>query len=194
MQFSRIIPEIICGKDVCAVSDDKNPGAYNAFKHCGKRVGCLCLLLDLLKGFVPVFAAFFVIGAESSLFSAVMLAPVLGHAVGLFNGFQGGKGIATSFGVTFAVIPVTFVVSLTLVALYVAFSTVIKICPNRKRSIVTYILFAVIACTTCCVMRLYSVALGSVLVAGVVIFKHIIAKPAPIAEEEASDEIKSLQE
>ena len=57
MMFSQWIPKLLAGKDICKESVDNNPGAFNAFKHSGKKIGTLCLALDLLKGFVPVLLA-----------------------------------------------------------------------------------------------------------------------------------------
>ena len=54
VQFCRIIPHAIKKVDVCALSDDGNPGAANAFKFCGILIGSVCLALDILKGFAPV--------------------------------------------------------------------------------------------------------------------------------------------
>jgi len=67
--FCRFVPKLITGKDVCELSDDGNPGAFNVFKHCGAKVGCLCLFLDALKGFAPVLCAGFILNTESYLFS-----------------------------------------------------------------------------------------------------------------------------
>ena len=57
IMFSQWIPKRLTGKDICKISVDNNPGTFNAFKHCGKKIGLLCLLLDVLKGFVPVLLA-----------------------------------------------------------------------------------------------------------------------------------------
>lgn len=68
------------------------------------------MLLDILKGFVPVFIASYVMDRNHWLFPLVIVAPVLGHAIGMFNHFHGGKCIATSFGVTAGLIPMTLLI------------------------------------------------------------------------------------
>ena len=124
VMFSRILPRLIKGKDVTKLSDDGNPGAANVFSTCGIVLGMLCLLLDMGKGFAPVLLAQHLVDIHSMRFSAVLIAPVLGHALAPLNHFRGGKCIATAFGVTLALLPTTCIV-LVLAGLYIAFSTVL---------------------------------------------------------------------
>ena len=97
VMFSRILPRLIKGKDVTKLSDDGNPGAANVFSTCGIVLGMLCLLLDMGKGFAPVLLAQHLVDIHSMRFSAVLIAPVLGHALAPLNHFRGGKCIATAF-------------------------------------------------------------------------------------------------
>ena len=178
--FCKIIPRRLLHKDICEVSDDHNPGAFNAIKHCGKKIGVLCLLLDVLKGFLPVLFASIFLGADSFLFSLVMVAPVLGHAVGLFNRFHGGKCIAVSFGVMLGILPITWIGIVILAALYIFFSTVAKISPNSKRSIVVYSLFGAAANIVLLICGMPSVAVGCFVIAVIAVVKHmkgVIPKP-----------------
>ena len=79
---------------------DGNPGATNAWKAGGWRVGIPALLLDYLKGVVPVGLAHFGAGISGWGLGAVALAPVLGHAFSPFLGFKGGgKALAVTFGI-----------------------------------------------------------------------------------------------
>ena len=95
IMFCRWIPKLVLHKDVCALSDDHNPGAANVFQHCGVPAGLLCLFFDLSKGFLPVYLAAHTVGIEPMQFAAVMMAPVLGHATAPFDHFSGGKCIDT---------------------------------------------------------------------------------------------------
>lgn len=176
IMFCEWIPKIVLHKDICEISVDNNPGAFNVFKHCGKKIGCICLLLDELKGFVPVLLASLLMNADCIAFSFVLVAPALGHAVGLFNRFRGGKCIAVSFGIAFGLIPVTWIAIVALAALYILFSTVIKIRNAGKRSVVVYALFAVITCTALCVLAKPYVAAGCVLLALLPIVKFLFSK------------------
>ncbi len=171
--FSKIIPKIILGKNICALSVDKNPGAANAFINCGPVVGMICLLLDMLKGFAPVFMATYALETENPAFSLVMLAPVLGHAVGIFNKFKGGKCISTSFGVVLGIMPISRIGFL-LAVIYIIFSILIKISPNSRRSITSFSLFAIGAIIILHITSQYSIALGCLLFSLVAIVKHLL--------------------
>jgi len=77
---------------------DGNPGAANVWRAGGKWWGGLAILLDYLKGALPVGLAHFGAGLEGCALSAVALAPILGHATSPFLRFRGGKALAVSFG------------------------------------------------------------------------------------------------
>lgn len=85
------------GRDIRRFGDG-NPGAINAFRAGGWRVGVPALLLDFLKGAVPVSAARWLFGVEGFWLVPVALAPVLGHAFSPFLRGRGGKAIAVTFG------------------------------------------------------------------------------------------------
>ena len=176
VMFCEIIPKKVLQKDIYNISIDNNPGAFNVFKHCGKKIGILCLLLDVLKGFVPVLLASLLMDANNIVFSFVMVAPALGHVLGLFNNFHGGKGIATSFGIMFGLIPVTWIGIVTLAALFIMFSTVIKIKNASIRSVVVYAIFAILTCTVLGILGMIFVAIGCMFVAILPIVKFLFSK------------------
>lgn len=78
---------------------DGNPGATNVFRAGGRGWGIVALLLDFLKGAIPVGIANFGFGIEGFSLTAVALAPILGHAYSPFLGWQGGKALAVTFGI-----------------------------------------------------------------------------------------------
>jgi glycerol-3-phosphate acyltransferase PlsY len=78
---------------------DGNPGGANVWRAGGKWWGMLAILLDVLKGLVPVALANFQAGLDGLALVAVALAPILGHAYTPFLGFNGGKAIAVTFGI-----------------------------------------------------------------------------------------------
>lgn len=172
--YSKLVPRIILKKDICETAADKNPGASNVFKSCGIGFGLLCLALDMLKAYLPVRIALLTLGSESLWFSAVMAAPVAGHAVGLFDGFHGGKCIAASFGVMIALLDKT-PIGLLLAAIYIIFSTVLKITPNRRRSIVTFTLFGILSFGILLYQGKPPLALGTLAISGIAIFRHVYA-------------------
>jgi glycerol-3-phosphate acyltransferase PlsY len=78
---------------------DRNPGAVNVGRAAGWRVGLAALLLDALKGCVPVGLAHFRFGVSGWGLALVALAPVVGHAFSPFLRFRGGKAVAVTFGI-----------------------------------------------------------------------------------------------
>lgn len=110
-----------------------NIGATNVLRVMGKKFGIPCLLLDMLKGFIPVVIAISLIhfeGSKNPLSITVLashardfpmltaqiahvitgLCAILGHNYSPWAGFKGGKGIATSAGVLIAMMPAAIVI------------------------------------------------------------------------------------
>jgi glycerol-3-phosphate acyltransferase PlsY len=86
------------GRDVRTVGDG-NPGAVNAYKAAGPVIGTAALLLDFLKGALPVAVAVRLAGIDGWWLVPILLAPVLGHVFPVFESFRGGKAIDVTFGV-----------------------------------------------------------------------------------------------
>ena len=80
----------------------KNPGATNVLRSGNKAAAVATLLLDALKGWLPVVLVKW-LGADYGLgggtVAAVGLAAFLGHLYPVFFSFKGGKGVATAAGV-----------------------------------------------------------------------------------------------
>jgi glycerol-3-phosphate acyltransferase PlsY len=74
-----------------------NPGATNVLRLGGKKAAAVTLLGDMLKGFIPVFAAN-LLGIAPLYLAGIAAAVILGHLYPLFFSFRGGKGIATTMG------------------------------------------------------------------------------------------------
>jgi acyl phosphate:glycerol-3-phosphate acyltransferase len=86
----------------------KNPGATNVLRSGNKIAAVLTLLLDALKGWLPVYLVK-VHGADWGLgegtLAWVFLAAFVGHLYPVFFRFKGGKGVATAAGVLIALEP-----------------------------------------------------------------------------------------
>jgi len=84
----------------------KNPGATNVLRSGNKLAAVATLLLDAIKGWLPMALVQWQ-GAAYSLgdgaLAAVGLAAFLGHLFPVFFSFKGGKGVATAAGVLFGV-------------------------------------------------------------------------------------------
>ena len=86
----------------------KNPGATNVLRSGNKKAALVTLLLDALKGWLPVVAVKLwgpSHGLGDGTVALVGLAAFLGHLYPVFFRFQGGKGVATAAGVIFAFNP-----------------------------------------------------------------------------------------
>jgi len=79
-----------------------NIGAMNAMRSLGKRGAAAVLILDALKGFVPVALVHRFVPGDLAVALAAALA-VLGHCFSPWLGFKGGKGVATSIGALFGI-------------------------------------------------------------------------------------------
>ena len=80
----------------------KNPGATNVLRSGSKAAAVITLLLDALKGWLPlVLVKYFgkPYGLEDGTLAMVGLAAFVGHLFPVFFRFQGGKGVATALGV-----------------------------------------------------------------------------------------------
>ena len=75
-----------------------NPGATNVLRISNKLTAASVLLLDILKGVLPVWGSYF-LGIEPIFLGVIALAACLGHMYPIFFGFDGGKAVATAFGV-----------------------------------------------------------------------------------------------
>lgn len=75
----------------------KNPGATNVLRMSNKLTAATVLFLDILKGTVPVWSAYF-LHLEPLYLGIIGVAACLGHMYPLFFNFQGGKAVATALG------------------------------------------------------------------------------------------------
>jgi len=85
-----------------------NPGATNVLRSGSKAAAILTLVLDALKGFVPVVLAVRLgpaHGLGEGTVALVALAAFLGHLFPVFFRFRGGKGVATAAGTLFGIDP-----------------------------------------------------------------------------------------
>jgi glycerol-3-phosphate acyltransferase PlsY len=107
--FGLIVGRLFFRTDIRATGSG-NVGAANALRAYGKGGAALVLVLDILKGFVPVAVT---LGARAQappdatafihgLAVAAGFCALLGHCYSPWLGFRGGKGVATHLGVVFA--------------------------------------------------------------------------------------------
>ncbi|MFM9990735.1 MAG: glycerol-3-phosphate 1-O-acyltransferase PlsY [Burkholderiaceae bacterium] len=107
LSFAVVISRVM-GLNDPRTYGSKNPGATNVLRSGNKLAAVLTLLLDVVKGWLPVYLVQ-LFGSAHGLgpftVAAVALAAFLGHLWPVFFKFKGGKGVATAAGVLFGVDP-----------------------------------------------------------------------------------------
>ena len=98
LPFSVWLGYLLLGKEIRQFGDG-NPGGTNVMRAGSKPLGLAVVLLDGLKGLLPVLAAQEFANVQGWALAAVALAAVAGHAFSIFLRFQGGKAVAVTFGI-----------------------------------------------------------------------------------------------
>jgi len=117
----------------------KNPGTTNAFRVLGRATGILVLFFDALKGVAAVALANWLLPGQVWPCIAGFLV-VLGHIFPVLFKFKGGKGVATTAGVTLFLQPPVL-----LIALIPFFSLLLGVKYMSVASIVSTLLLPVIS-------------------------------------------------
>jgi glycerol-3-phosphate acyltransferase PlsY len=121
--FGLLIGRLV-GIDVRA-SGSGNIGATNVTRLLGKKFGVVTLVLDCLKGFLPIYLASKLLpdgpNRETLLLLCGILA-VVGHMFPVYLRFKGGKGVATGLGVFLFLSPVAIAISFVVFAATVGLS------------------------------------------------------------------------
>lgn len=100
-----------------------NAGATNVFRTLGWKAAITVLLIDMFKGFVPVFwlASYIHQNLDSLIYFQLLagVCAILGHIWTMFAGFKGGKGVGTAAGVFLGLAPVALSLALLLFVIVV---------------------------------------------------------------------------
>lgn len=94
-----------------------NPGTANVYRVAGPLAGAITLLVDALKGYLPVLLAQKIYPGRTGVMVLCGAAAIIGHDWTIFLGFTGGKGVATSAGVFAAMMPKTVLCAVAVFAL-----------------------------------------------------------------------------
>lgn len=99
-----VVGRVAKGIDIREFGSGKT-GFTNVVRTVGARWGVVALAGDLAKGAAAVLIAL-VISDEPVVAMAAGMAAAVGHDWPVFAGFQGGRGVAASFGVILAMNPI----------------------------------------------------------------------------------------
>ncbi|CAA6817981.1 MAG: Acyl-phosphate:glycerol-3-phosphate O-acyltransferase PlsY [uncultured Sulfurovum sp.] len=115
--FGFILAKVFAGVDV-RKEGSGNIGATNVLRvlkekapHLAKKLTITTFVLDALKGAVIILIAM-ALGAEPSVLWTIAVLSVLGHCFSPFLGFEGGKGVATGFGVLLILQPIPSIIAI----------------------------------------------------------------------------------
>jgi acyl phosphate:glycerol-3-phosphate acyltransferase len=100
--FGLILTKLCGAGDVRNIGSG-NIGATNVLRTGHKGLAIATLILDILKGALPVWLAFRYLGPDMAVVAG--LGAVLGHCFPVWLKFRGGKGVATAAGVVAALTP-----------------------------------------------------------------------------------------
>jgi len=89
-----------------------NIGATNVYRAAGGSLAVSVLILDVLKGFLPVLLTKIYVSAKPLHLIATGIASILGHNFSIFLRGKGGKGVSTSFGVIVGLFPLPALIAL----------------------------------------------------------------------------------
>ena len=115
--FGYLLAKQFAGVDIKQAGSG-NIGATNVLRvvkeqdpKLAKKLGAITLFLDAIKGVVVILIAKFLGAPEGVLWTIAVLA-VLGHCFSVFLAFEGGKGVATGFGVLLVMMPIPALIAI----------------------------------------------------------------------------------
>lgn len=128
ISFGFLIAKYVKGVDIRKVGSG-NPGATNVSRAIGKSYGIVVYVLDMLKGFLPVFAADRLFGGQGHDLLPILCAVgvICGHTFPVFLGFKGGKAAATGSGVFLWLATIPILIALAVWLITVAISRYVSL-------------------------------------------------------------------
>ncbi len=115
--FGYLLAKYFAGVDI-KHEGSGNIGATNVIRvvktkdpALAKKLGAITFLLDALKGIIMILIAKMLGVPEGVLWTIAVLA-VLGHCFSPFLFFEGGKGVATGFGVLLILMPIAALIAI----------------------------------------------------------------------------------
>lgn len=103
-----------------------NAGATNTLRVLGPKLAATVLMLDLIKGVFAVLIARW-IGATDTFVVLTGVTVIAGHNWPLFFNFRGGKGVATTIGVMFSLLPIEATIAAIIGLILLAFTRYVSL-------------------------------------------------------------------
>jgi len=130
--FGLLIGRFVFGIDIRRKGSG-NIGATNVSRTCGAKWGLICLVLDALKGLLPVWLIPIACSSTQAGSPAELIAvlagtsTIIGHMFPCWLRFHGGKGVATSLGVVVVLAPIGSAAGFCSFVICMAFSRIIAL-------------------------------------------------------------------
>ncbi|MCO7176762.1 glycerol-3-phosphate 1-O-acyltransferase PlsY [Sporolactobacillus kofuensis] len=125
ISFSYIITKKIKKIDIRKTGSG-NAGATNTMRVLGTGPALGVLILDVLKGIVCVLIARG-LGIDDWAVACSGLAAIIGHDFPVYFGFKGGKGVATTIGVFFMIMPLYALIAGVITILIIALTRFVSL-------------------------------------------------------------------
>jgi glycerol-3-phosphate acyltransferase PlsY len=114
--FGYLLAKQFAGVDIKEAGSG-NIGATNVLRvvkekdpKLAKKLGAITLFLDAIKGVIMLLIAM-MLGAGDDILWTVAVLAVIGHCFSPFLKFEGGKGVATGFGVLAVMMPLAALIA-----------------------------------------------------------------------------------
>lgn len=115
--FGYLLAKKFAGVDIKSEGSG-NIGATNVLRvvkekdpKLAKKLGAITLFLDGIKGVIVILVAM-VLGAPEGVLWTIAVLAVVGHCFSAFLFFEGGKGVATGFGVLLVMMPIPALIAI----------------------------------------------------------------------------------
>lgn len=161
-----IVGRVARGIDIRQYGSGKT-GFTNVLRTAGARWGAVALIGDLAKGALPVVVARLLVDDPYAQTTAG-LAAAIGHDWPLFAGFQGGRGVATSYAAALAMSPIPAIALLPVGVGLVASTRIMSVMSVGMAPILA-IVFVVLAAVG---YHSWAYAVYAVIAAGIVVVLH----------------------
>ena len=116
--FGFILAKVFTGVDV-RKEGSGNIGATNVLRvlkekapKMAKKITIATFILDATKGAIVILVAKYYFGLEDDVLWTLAVLAVMGHCFSPFLLFEGGKGVATGFGVLLVMLPLSSIIAI----------------------------------------------------------------------------------
>lgn len=126
ISFSYLLTKKIAGIDIRSQGSG-NAGATNTLRVLGPVPAIAVLVLDAAKGLVAMGIAHWLTDGNPLVYAFAGIFAIIGHNWPVYYGFRGGKGIATTLGVSLGLSPTAFLISALITVLVISLTRYVSL-------------------------------------------------------------------